>query len=336
MAEVLVKVTRNGLTECMHRGDIAVVDYNGNLLRKTGDPFKFTYMRSAAKFFQALNPVLCGAGGHFEFTDREYAITCGSHYAEPIHLKTVDSILRKAGLTAEAIQGGTVTSLKWTYALELASRGETLTPLHSDCSGKHAGMLASAVFQGLSTNTYLQPGHPVQQQILDIISAITQYPKSQIQIGIDGCSAPVHAMPLYYMALGFARFAKSQVLDTSTARAANKLFHAATKHPEMLAGTNGFCSDLVKVSNGKLIGKIGAEGVYCVGIKDQGTGIAVKVENGNMNMLPPVIMKILEDLSVLNNDEMHALRHYRCPANLNDVETEVGAIRPVFELDQVL
>lgn len=335
MAQPLVEVWRGKLAECIHRGSIAVVNKEGDLLYKKGDAFTITYMRSAAKFFQAMNVVLSGAANHFGFSDAEYAITCGSHYAEPFHLQTVKSILKKAGLTQNAIRGGVVTSLKWDYALELARRHEQLTPLHSDCSGKHAGMLAAAAFQQHNLDDYLNPQHPVQQDILSHIAYMTKYPRKSIRTGIDGCSAPVHGLPLYHMALGYARFASPEHLKPAYANAANILYRAAGKHPEMLAGTDGFCAELTRESKGKLIGKIGAEGVYCIGVKSEGIGIAVKIESGNMHIIPPVVMKILEDLGILAPEEQDALKAFRKLPNKNDAGTQVGTITPVFELEEL-
>lgn len=332
MSEILVEVSRGTITECVHCGDIAVVDYSGYLLHSVGNAQKVSYMRSAAKPLQTLNVIISGAAAAFGFTPKELAVMSASHYAEPFHLETVEGVLQKIGLTKSHILGGTVTSLNPAYALQLAAEGAELSPLYSDCSGKHAGMLAVSQYKGYDLATYLRPEHPCQTEILQHLAAMCRYPQQQIAIGIDGCSAPVHALPLYNMALGFARLAASHTLSEPYQNAAFQVFEAMNQHPEMVAGTGGFCTDLIRHTHGKLTGKIGAEGVYCVGIRPLQLGVAIKIESGSMAMLPPVVMRLLDRLNVFTTSEKEALAAYIDPPNLNDVKTHVGQIRAVFNL----
>ncbi len=332
MSIPLVEVTRGHVVECIHRGDIAVTDSSGNILAIAGDPKKFTFLRSAAKPLQALPVFTSGAYERFCFTPEEIAIMCSSHYAEPFHLNSVRSILQKIGLSEQHILGGTVTSLNDDYALQLAWDNVKLTPLFSDCSGKHAGMLAVCVHMGFDLDSYLQDNHPCQIGIQNALAAVCDIDVNTIQLGIDGCSAPVHAMPLTNMAIGFARLANSSYAPVEYRSGAEHIFSAMTTSPEMVSGTGGFCTELMRLTEGKLIGKVGAEGVYCVGVKDKNIGIAIKIENGNMAMLPPVVIRVLEQLRLLDTDDLSRLERYRHIPNRNDVKSIVGDIYPVFKL----
>lgn len=332
MAEILIEVTRGDIVECIHRGDIVVSDSSGNIIATAGDSDKISYLRSAAKPLQALNVFTSGAYDHYRLTDREVAVTCSSHYAEEFHLKSVNSILKKIGLTKEHILSGTVTSLNPQYALELAWKNTELSPLYSDCSGKHAGMLAVCQHLGHDLQTYLEPDHPCQKGILRALADMCSVSEDDIQLGIDGCSAPVHAMKLHNMAIGFARLANPAKAPSPHQAGAEIIFNAMTRHPEMISGTGGFCTNLIGKTNKRLIGKIGAEGVYCIGLKDQDIGIAVKVENGNMAVLPPIAISILEQLDLLDSTELHDLNQYQIMENTNDLGTVVGEIRPAFDL----
>lgn len=333
MSEQLVEVQRGDIVECIHRGDIAVTDSSGTLLASVGNPQKSTYFRSAAKPLQAMNVFLSGAHEKYKLSPAEVAVICSSHYAEPFHLKAVSSILAKAGLTEQHVLGGVVTSLNPQYALLLARENVRLTSLFSDCSGKHAGMLATCVLQNYPLENYLSADHPVQKEILQVIAEMCDTDPSDIAIGIDGCSAPVHALPLSNMATGFARLANSSSLPLPYKNAADSIFSAMNEQPEMVAGTGGFCTELIRKTNGKLVGKIGAEGVYCVGVKDKNLGIAIKVESGNMAMLPPIAVAVLEQLDLLSGEELLRLGSYRRVDNLNDIKTIVGHISPVFSLN---
>ena len=332
MAVKLVEVTRGKVTESLSRGDVAVTDAKGRIIYYAGDPHKYTYMRSSAKPIQALHVCLSGTAEHFGFSDREIAVMCASHYGEPMHRQTVEGILQKTGLTLQHLLCGTVTSLNPSYALQLAREGVELNPLFSDCSGKHAGMLAVCQYKGYPVDNYIDPDHPLQQEIVQLIGHICRYQVDDIAIGVDGCSVPVHALPLAHMALGYARLTTPSQLPGQQQKAAETIFRAMNRHPEMVAGTHGFCTELIRQTHGKLIGKIGAEGVYCIGLKNKNMGIAVKMEDGSMKRLPPVVLEILSQLDLLSDQEKQALEKYWHMHNLNDVQWKVGSIQPVFEL----
>lgn len=336
MSLPLIEVSRGEVVECIHRGDIAVVNSEGKLLFHSGDPYKLTYMRSAAKPIQALNAIISGAVERFSITPKELAVISSSHYAETFHLEAVESILNKIGLNHHHIFGGTVTSLNKEYSYKLAWDRIKLTPAFSDCSGKHAGMLAVCQHKDYPIKNYFDTKHPCQLEIKKILSNICIIDEDEIKIGVDGCSAPVHALPLYNMALGYSRFTNPVTLDKIYTTATAKIFDAMNKYPEMISGTGGFCTELIKHTNGKLIGKIGAEGVYCVGHKEAKLGFAMKIESGSMAVLPPVVISILKQLNLISKEESTQLEKFENMDNINDVKTVVGEIRPVFNLSKDL
>ena len=304
MSEICVNVTRGPLVESIHRGDIAVVNSKGDLLYYIGDPYKVTYMRSAAKPIQALNVILSGAADKFRFTDKEISIMCASHYGEDFHKKVVEEIMKKIGLTVDDLLCGSTLSLSPEYTKELIWNHAELQPTNTDCSGKHAGMLAVCIIKGYSIKDYTLENHPLQRELKALQAEICGIDEDKIYIGIDGCTVPVYGIPLYNMALGFAKIANSEDLSKEYKYASDRIFKAMNNAPEMVAGTNGFCTELIKNSNGKLIGKLGAEGVYCIGVKGMDLGIALKIEDGNYRAMWPSVIKCLEDLNVLDKNEM--------------------------------
>lgn len=152
----------------------------------------------------------------------------------------------------------------------------------------------------------------------------------KISTGIDGCSAPVHAFPIYNMALGYAKIANPENLSPDFKDAAETVFKSMVSYPEMIAGSGGFCTDLIKYSDGKLIGKIGTDGVYCVGVRERNLAFAVKIESGSMAVIPPVVIKILRKFDVLSEKEFSNLERYEIMDNINDVNTVVGQVQAVF------
>lgn len=335
MSEVLAEVTRGTIVESRHHGHVAVCDSEGRLLAFAGDPNRVTYWRSAAKPFQAMNVVLTGAADAFKLTDPELAITCSSHYGEEYHVKTVQSILRKAGVDLKRMLCGSATSLNPKFARQMAWDHVAPHPLFNDCSGKHAGMLAVCAHRLFELPSYLTPHHPMQRQILEIIAFMTGYPREKIQIGIDGCSAPVHALSLYGMARAYALLGSPDRLPQDFKVAAERIYRVMFQNPEMIAGTGGFCTELMRITHGKLIGKVGAEGIYCIGVRQRNLGIAIKLESGVKELLSPVAVRLLQDLDLLSPQELTRLSEFQVIPNLNDVRTQVGEIRAAaFELNR--
>jgi len=336
MSEVLVNVTRGPIVESIHRGDIAVVNNKGELLYYKGDPHKMTYTRSAIKPIQALNVFLSGAVEKYDFNDAEIAIMCASHYGEDFHRKTVENMLNKMGLKIENLLCGATYSISSSYKTRQIANHVELNPTNTDCSGKHAGMLAACLCKGYSLVDYNLTEHPVQMDIKKVIADMCEVDEDSIIIGIDGCTVPVHAMPLLNAALGIAKLVKPDELDINVKDACERIFTAMNNAPEMVSGTDGFCTELIKNTHGKLIGKLGAEGLYCIGIKDKGIGIAIKIEDGDYSRaISPVAMRCLEDLEVLDTEELETLKDFRFFHNLNNIGNVVGEVEPGFHLDKV-
>lgn len=328
----LVEITRGDVVERIHYGHIVVIQGDKKILFSHGNPYKKTYMRSSAKPVQVLPLLTSGGDRRFGLTDREIAIMCASHYCEPVHIETLESILGKTGLKESHLNCGYSHSLKFEYALELAARQVPLNQLYNDCSGKHLGMLTLCLHKNYPLENYVSPEHPVQQEILESFCDFCEVGKKTVGIAIDGCSAPVFALPLYNMALAYLKLSNpdSFELDSKTRQSCRKIFDAMNAHPEIISGTGGFCTELIGSLNGKLIGKIGADGVYCVGIKDYNIGLAVKIEDGNMNVLSTVVLEVLSTLGILTKLEKKKLEKFRVKDITNDRNLVVGVQRPFF------
>jgi L-asparaginase II len=160
-SEPLVEVTRGSFVESVHRGHLAALDGAGRLVARVGSPEAVTFMRSAAKPFQALPLVAEGAADRFRLDARELAVACGSHDGERVHTEAVLSVLAKIGLGVEDLKCGPQEPYGKEAAERLRARGERPTALHNNCSGKHAGMLALARHLGAPTENYFEPEHPV-------------------------------------------------------------------------------------------------------------------------------------------------------------------------------
>ena len=286
----LAVVRRGSLVESVHRGRLAVCDPDGNVLEALGDPEAYIYARSSAKPFQALALVLSGAADTFGLTDEELAVACASHNAEEPHLSAVRSILKKAGLTEDDLQSGVHPPLHWPEAVKLLRRGEEPRPIHSNCSGKHAGMLAVCVHEGYDTATYREPGHPLQRRLLGFMAEVCGLREDEVLVAGDNCGVPAFALPLRSFATGLARIATSEGLSEEIAGAAMRVRDAMRGHPFMVAGTGRLDTELMDSTD--LLVKGGAEAVLAVG-SQEGWGMALKISDGSERAVRPVALAAL-------------------------------------------
>lgn len=338
----IFELTRGETIESVHFGAFAIVDSEGTLITSHGDPKAISYLRSSAKPFQALP--LIEAGGHkkWAFNAKEIAILCASHSGTDEHFKVLFGLQAKIGVSESDLLCGVHPPIDAPTRKALEQRGERPTPNRHNCSGKHTGMLALAKITQSPIENYIDPDHPIQKRILKTFGEMCELPVDSISLGIDGCSAPVFAIPLYNAAYGYARLCDPVRLEPKRAAACQILTGAIMAQPEMVAGPGKFDTRLMEVCQGKIISKGGAEGYQQIGImpgilgKDSpGIGIALKISDGDLEgrARPALILEVLNQLGVLTQEELEALSEFgpRLPV-LNWRKLVVGQGYPIFHL----
>lgn len=330
---VVANVYRGEQVESSHLGHIAVVDRHGTLLYSYGDPQRLTFARSSMKPLQAIPIVETGTADRYQLEPADLSLCCASHSGEPRHRSRAMSMLERAGQPETVLQCGTHAPRHEESYKELIRTGKQLTPVYSNCSGKHAGMIATATHMGEDVATYHLPEHPVQQRILDVIEDIAGYPKEKIALGTDGCGVPVHRLPLANCAWAFAKLAQPEAIANHDRReAARRVVEAMVAHPEMVGGENRYCTDLMNAYKGRIVGKAGAESVYCLGDRQTGIGIAVKIEDGGARAINPVVNEVLRQLGIGLTDAWEELKAYTNPPITNMSGMVVGRIETAFVL----
>ena len=341
--EALVKVTRGSIIESRHRGHVVAVEPDGKIVAFLGDPETVTYLRSSAKPHQAVPMIASGAADHFGLTEKEIALACASHSGESIHTEAAASILRKIGLEMSALKCGTHEPFSAEVARQLRQKGEQPNVLQNNCSGKHAGMLALAQHLGAPTETYYQPNNPVQLTVGRTISQFSGIPNEDIAVGIDGCGVPVFGITVKGMALMYARLiAPPQEFDDATRAACRRIVQAMTAYPEMIGGTTDrLDTEMMRATEGRLISKVGAEGVYTAGVLPckewpGGLGLALKIEDGDDHRArPTVVIESLRQLGVLKDELVEAVSRYAIFAVRNRQGEVVGEVRAAFALNRI-
>ena len=265
-----IEQRRGDRTESVHHVHVAVVDATGALVAHAGDPDLVTFWRSAAKPFQALPIVADGAAEHFGLDVRHLAIACASHSSEPAQVELVREFLARIGAAESDLQCGPHTPLSDAVARNYRARSVELTAVYSNCSGKHTGMLALARFHGWPSADYHRLQHPVQQRCLREVSRWTDLTEGAIGTAVDGCGVVCYALPVRRMALAYARLANADVIP-----------QAMVEHPELIAGEGRPCTEMMRASPGRVITKVGAEGVYSGVLLRERLGVSLKVEDGH-------------------------------------------------------
>jgi len=311
-SEILVKVTRNEIVESVHRGHLIILDGDGETIAQIGNPEIVTFIRSSAKPFQVLPFLSSGGAERFGFAENEIALACGSHSGELIHTELAAKMLEKAGFNESDLRCGAHTPFNEKCAEELIRAGENPTQLHNNCSGKHAAMLAFAKHIGADTKTYELLENPVQQKILEMFSAFTETPNSEIKIGIDGCAAPNFAVSLKAMAKSFAKLVfPPENFDENLKSACRRIVAAMINYPELIGGSERLDTLMMQVGRGKFISKIGAEGVWLGGVLPserwkKGLGIALKIEDGDDKRARAVVsIEILRQLEIFDAETLN-------------------------------
>jgi len=313
---VRVEQLRGGMVEAWHDVHVAVVDASGKLVAKVGDPDLVTFWRSAAKPFQALPLVVDGVLERFAITSEELALCCASHSSEPQQVAIVRDLLSKIECSERDLLCGPHPPLSETVARDYASRGVRLTAISSNCSGKHAGMLALARHHGWPTEFYTRVEHPVQQRCLEEVSRWTDLPQHAIRTAVDGCGVVCYGLPLRKMAGAYARLgnaefgmrnAESQeprrdAIDPSQQfripHSAFRIVEAMLRHPDLIAGSGRPCTELMRAHPGRVLAKVGAEGVYCALLVRDGLGVALKVADGHGPAAALALAAVLEELGL--------------------------------------
>lgn len=282
---MLVENVRGSIVESRHEVHVAVVDAAGKLVASAGDPDYVTFWRSAAKPFQAQPLVDDGVVERFGLKREDLALACASHSSQPDQVALVREFLRRIGCSERDLMCGPHKPLSDAVAKDYETHGVRLTAVTSNCSGKHTGMLALAKQHGWPIEFYARVDHPVQQRCLKSVAAFSDIPRGEVGVGVDGCGVACFALPLRNMALAYTRL-EGPILE------------AMVLHPELIAGQGRPCTEMMRAHPGRVVTKVGAEGVYSALLVRERLGVALKVVDGHSLASALAIASVLAELGL--------------------------------------
>lgn len=336
MPTVVAEVTRGSLVESAHHGVVVAASVDGEVLASAGDPDHPAYFRSSAKPFQAVPLVESGAADRFGFTEEELALCCSSHDAMPWQQEKVRGMLAKIGLPVTVLRCGVAPPYDEREAARVTLDLVRKSAVQCDCSGKHTGMLATCLHRGYPIETYLEPDHLLQREILSVMAAALRLPEGEIRTAPDGCSVPTFGAPVRSFALAFATLARPDDAPEGAGRrhaaALNRLRTAMTAYPQCIAGPGELDTDIMEVTHGRVVAKLGAEGLLCLAVPDRALGIAISILDGTERARGPVAVAALEQLGLLSSGERDELRKRQVPPVTNFNGWTVGEMRTAFTL----
>ena len=317
--QIMCEIWRGSYLESVHTGMAVICDKEGEISHQWGDPNALILPRSSAKMMQAIPLIISGAEQKFSIGDDLLALACASHNAAEIHLSRVVGWLSHLGFSETDLRCGPQPSKDPHVKKEMLKKGQSHCQIHNNCSGKHAGFLS--VSRHLNSGPeYTDPDHPVQLLVMDVFQELTENKVDGLVI--DGCSAPNPAMPLYSLAKAMSWFATAHKRHDQLSKAALKLRNAMVNYPDLVAGDQRACTNLMKACEKKAILKTGAEGVFVAILPELEKGIALKIFDGGTRASECAIASLLIQLGVLSPNHPTALAYTNAPIlNWRNIET---------------
>lgn len=323
--------TRGKVVETEHNIVYAVVRA-GRVIDSGGEIKLNRAMRSSAKPIQALVCLETGAADAFKLTGSELAVIASSHNGTDLHTRTIRRILAKCGLSERYLQCGYARPLDKKYDEKFLRRGEKPARIRHNCSGKHAGILASCVQMGWPLEGYRSAKHPWNRRVFELISLFTDIPAREVSYAIDGCGVPVIFTPVKESAVAFARYSTPENLPEPIRSGVHRITAAVNRYPVYNSGRTRFLAALYKAAPNRFVAKEGGQGVFCLGVLGENTGIAVKVLDGrnySYNPYEPAVVHLLKRHGLLKRSELKALGRFRSPEIKNSRDEVVGYLRVI-------
>lgn len=333
----LVLTTRGAYVENVHSGHVAVVTADGKLTAHAGDANILNFLRSTAKPVQALPSIMGGVLEAYGLGDDAVALMCASHQGTPAHIAVLERMLAQTGVLEEQLVFGAALPVNAEAREALLARGGSPRKLYHVCAGKHIGMLALCKLRGWPMEGYAQREHPLQQELLRIVAAIADVQPADVETAIDGCGLPVFALPLWRLALIYARFAawgsgeEAAGELAAVSAAARRIAAAMASHPALVEGPDRLASVMLGGGDGNVVAKSGAQGVFVFALLKERLAACIKLADGSESAWPEAVCAVLEQLQ-LGGQLASRIRSQISPELRNDAGQLVGRREACFTL----
>jgi L-asparaginase II len=353
IAPILVRQVRNGIEESVHRGDIVEVDAAGRLIRQLGDPERVVTLRSTVKPFGALAIIDAGGVEAFDLEPQEIAILTSSHSGEDLHVRTLQGLYRRTGVSqAHLACGAEGMPLDALTAARLARDGEKPGPIRHMCSGQHTVSLLLCRLKGWDATDYWKPGHPSQVAYRAAVARAFGTTAARLKTAIDGCGLETYAFPLHMVARAYAMLADPAAIPAGDPRSELsasllRIRDAMLANPEMIGGRHDrLDTSIMKAVPNRIVSKAGMEALRGLAIlrgPRNGThdvepsGMAIKIEDGDGfdRGTWAASVEALRQAGLVDGGALRALARYHRPVTLDPHGRAAAEAIPGFELAPV-
>jgi L-asparaginase II len=344
---------RNGIEESVHRGDIVEADAAGRIIRQLGDPDRIVTLRSTVKPFGALALIEAGGIEAFDLEPAEIAVLASSHSGEDLHVRTLQGLFRRAGVSQTLLAcGAEGMPLDALTAARLARDGEKAGPVRHMCSGQHTVSLLLSRLRGWDPVDYWKPSHPSQIAYRAAVARAYGTTPAKLRTASDGCGVETYAFKLREVARAYAMLADPEGIPAGDARSEFapslvRIRDAMLANPEMIGGRHDrLDTSLMKAAPDRLVSKAGMEALRGVAIlpgprsgthEDGPSGMAVKIEDGDGydRGTWAASVEALRQAGVLDGGALRELARYHRPVTLDPHGRVVAETIAEFELAPV-
>lgn len=324
---VLVEVLRGPVVESVHQVVAVVANEAGSVTHYWGHPQYLTFPRSCIKMLQAIPLVETGAAQKFELDDKMIALACASHSGEEFHIQTLQHWAEKVGFKESQLVCGPHWPYNENSARTMARRNQEPGEFCNNCAGKHSGIVTTCLHLGEDITNYQDYAHPAQKRLRDVLTETMKVDHSKSAHGTDGCGIPTYAVPLQSIATGMATFVNPKV-SPKRKETVDRILRAVRSYPEYVSGSNDvFSVDVVTKTQGRVIVKGGAEGVFTGILADKKITFAVKCIDGSARAARVVAAALISQFAGLSAEEAAFLKSHLNPEIKNWKGDVVGQLR---------
>ena len=331
MGKVTTLFYRGKLVESIHNIKCYIGSVGGEKIFTTNNDDDFIYPRSSIKIFQAMPFASSNAFSIFNLNQKQIALSCSSHCGEYFHIRELKKWMDKTKLKLSYLKCGVHNPLDKKSSEKLFLSGSRPYQLYNNCAGKHLAMLTACKINKFSINNYLDFDHPHQIKIRNIFSKFTEEKILLKNYGIDGCSAPQYSFKIKQLGKALSNLYKSYNSEFEYSYNTKTMIDSILKNPLFIGGSKNLDSNLIKISNGSIFCKGGAEGVFLfINLKKGVFGI-LKVKDGNERVLPSAVYTLFKKFKILKKDELKQFISWDNFNLYNHAKTKIGNIVTIIE-----
>jgi len=331
MSKVTTLFYRGKLIESSHNIKCYIGSVDGKVIFTTNNENDFIYPRSSIKIFQAIPFASSNAFKVFNLSQKQIALSCSSHCGEDFHIRELKKWIKKTKLKLSSLKCGVHNPLDSKSTKKLFLSGNEPNQLYNNCAGKHLAMLTACKLNKFTINDYLDFDHPHQIKIRSIFSKFTEEKILMKNYGVDGCSAPQYSFKIKQLGKALSNLYKSYNSKFEYSFDIKIMIDSILKNPLFIGGSKNLDSNLIKISNGNMFCKGGAEGVFLFLHLRKGILGILKVSDGNERVLPSVMYSFCKKFKLLNNKEMNEFKLWNNLTLYNHANIKIGDIKTIIE-----